>query len=153
VPEAAQAELDTFHFTNCSAHHAAFKQHWWLSLEDYLRGYADTLDVRACVFTGPVLSDDDPAYRDVQLPRAFWKVAVMRLADGGQLSATAYLVSQADLISNIEFVYGQFKTYQLPITQVQKLTGLQFRPLIKHDPLNTAKTEAFEVTSGDDVKL
>ena len=69
---------DTFHFTNCSPQHANLNQKIWVDLEDYLLDHAQEDDVRLTVFTGPVFKDDDPTYRGVQLPRRFWKVAVMR---------------------------------------------------------------------------
>ena len=69
----------------------------------------------------------------------------------GQLSATGYLLSQQDLIGNLEFVYGQFRTYQVPISQVEDETGLSF-DLFRLDPL--AMTEAKPqrvIESGTDI--
>ena len=56
-----------------------------------------TADLAVSVFTGPVLADDDDAYRGVQLPRQFWKVVAMVKQDGA-LSVTGYLLSQAALL-------------------------------------------------------
>ncbi|GAA1651690.1 DNA/RNA non-specific endonuclease [Saccharothrix algeriensis] len=140
LEDAKRAEKDTFFFTNATPQHIEFNQHLWLELEDYLLGHADTLDFRACVYTGPVFSEEDPEYRGVQLPRAFWKVAVMVHAETGKLTATAYTVSQADLITDIEFVFGQFKTYQVPIARIEELTGLRFGKLKNADPLAREET-------------
>ncbi|MGH9277971.1 MAG: DNA/RNA non-specific endonuclease [Acidimicrobiales bacterium] len=153
-PDAEQAERDTFFFTNSTPQHAQFNQRLWLELEDYLLDHADTLDFKACVFTGPVFDDDDKAYRGIQLPEAYWKVAVMVHAERQALSATAYVVSQADLISNIEFVFGQVKTYQVPIARVEALTGLGFGPLKDFDPLRQQEAlAAFEINASEDVRL
>lgn len=152
--EAATAEKDTFFYTNSTPQHSRFNQHLWLALEDYLLDHADTLDFRASVFTGPVFDDDDKAYRGVLLPQAFWKVAVMVHAERKQLTATAYIVSQADLLTNIEFVFGEFKTYQVPIRRIEALTGLRFGRLKDVDPLG--KQEAASVatlTSAADIRL
>ena len=91
------------------------------------------------VFTGPVLVTDDDPYRGVQLPRQFWKVLAMVKQDGA-LSATAYLLSQEQLIKGLEIVpeafsYGAYRTYQVPVHHVEDLTGLSFKSLADADPL------------------
>ncbi|WFE56376.1 DNA/RNA non-specific endonuclease [Micromonospora sp. WMMD712] len=151
---AKAANDDTFHFTNCSPQHEDFNQNktTWAGLEDYLLENADNLDLRVSVFTGPVLADDDDPYRGVQLPRQFWKVAAMVRADGA-LSATAYLLSQADLIAGLELVpaafsYGAYRTYQVPVNRVEALTRLSFGALRDADPL--ARLEGTGVREIDD---
>lgn len=129
-----RGELDTFFFTNCTPQIHYFNDTLWGDLEDYLLDNTDTLNFRACLFTGPRLADNDPEYRDVLIPTAYWKVAVMVHAERDELTATAYLVSQSDLLTHVEFAYGQFKTYQIPVTRVEAMTGLDFGPLTKHDP-------------------
>lgn len=151
--EAATAEADTFFYTNSSPQHARFNQHLWLSLEDHVLDSAATLGLRASVFTGPVLDPGDRLYRGVGLPRAFWKVAVAVHARGG-LSATGYLVSQADLVSGIEFVFGQFRTWQVPVRRIEALTGLRFGSLAGADPLGDLEgTAAVELTGADGITL
>ena len=59
---------------------------------------------------------------------------------GGELSATAYLLSQEQLIEGLEiapeaFSYGAYRTYQVPVAQIQDLTGLSFGSLVDADPL------------------
>ncbi|MFC5941392.1 DNA/RNA non-specific endonuclease [Micromonospora harpali] len=148
------ANDDTFHFTNCSPQHEDFNQNktTWAGLEDYLLENADNHDLKVTVFTGPVLADDDDRYRGVQLPRQFWKVAAMVKEDGA-LSATAYLLSQADLIAGLELVpeafsYGAYRTYQVPVTHVEALTRLSFGALRDADPL--ARLEGIGVREIDD---
>jgi endonuclease G len=77
---------------------------------------------------------DDRAYRGTLLPREFWKVVVMVKEETGELSATAYILSQANMLTDLEFVFGQFRTYQVPVTQLEKLTGLRFGRLKNFDP-------------------
>lgn len=134
--EAKRGAVETFFFTNCSPQVAAFNQQTWAGLEDYLLENADTLNFQASVFTGPVFDKRDKAYRGIQLPAAYWKVAVMIRAEPRTLSATGYLISQADLLTGIEFVYGGYKTYQVPLRQLEKLTDLSFGPLVDADPLS-----------------
>lgn len=139
-PQAKQGEQDTFFFTNCAPQHADFNQRLWLELENYLLDNADTRGFRATVFTGPVFDVDDPAYREVLLPQSFWKVAVMINDATGTLSATGYLVSQAGLLTDLEFVFGAFRTYQVPIRDIENWTGLSFGSLRTHDPLNATES-------------
>lgn len=73
---AEQANNDTFNYTNAAPQVDAFNQskELWNGLEDHILEYADAHDHRVVVLTGPVLDEDDPVYRDVGIPRMFWKV-------------------------------------------------------------------------------
>ena len=143
-PSAAAAKLandDTFHFTNCTPQHHDFNagQTLWAGLEDCILDNADNRNFRVSVFTGPVLAADDDRYRGVQLPRQFWKVVAM-VKQGGALSATAYLLSQEQLIKGLEispeaFSYGAYRTYQVPVRHIEDLTGLSFGTMTDADPL------------------
>lgn len=149
--DAVKANEHTFHFTNCSPQHKNFNQKAWLDLEDYLLDNARESNMKVSVFTGPVFREDDVNYRNAQIPDQFWKVAVM-VKDGTSLSATAYLQTQEDLIGgNLEFVYGQFETYQVPIAQIEELTGLDFGGLRKADPL--AEGQAARIQRREDIRL
>jgi endonuclease G len=167
-PDAATAKRandDTFHFTNCTPQHEDFNQNQttWAGLEDYILENAENRDLRVNVFTGPVLAADDDAYRGVLLPRQFWKVVTMVKASG-QLSATAYLLSQEKLLHDggfealpapapEEFSYGEYRTFQVPVAQVQQLTGLGFGALAAADPLaGLESTAAAAARPVDDVE-
>ncbi len=132
---------DTFHFTNCSPQHQDFNQHQslWAGLEDYILDNADNRDFKVSVFSGPVFAADDDAYRGVNLPRQFWKVVLM-VKESGALSGTAYLLSQEALIAGLEvapeaFSYGAYRTFQVPVRQIEELTRLSFGRLVGADPL------------------
>ncbi len=156
---AKTANDDTFHFTNCAPQHEDFNQNndTWAGLEDYLLQNADRENLRVTVFTGPVFAASDELYRGIQLPRQFWKIAVM--VKKKKLHATAYLLSQASLIKGLveaDFSYGRYKTFQVPITRVAKLTGLTFGKLPAADPLNKATESTAtlrEITALTDVRL
>jgi len=130
-PQAALANDDTFHFTNCSPQHSGMNQKTWLGLEDYILQNARVHSLRISVFTGPVLRDDDMVYRGVKIPKEYWKVVAFRTDD--RSSATAYLVSQGKLIEDLEFVFGRYKTYQVAIADVQEMAGLDFGDLRRFD--------------------
>jgi endonuclease G len=134
-PDAARANEHTFHFTNASPQHRNLNQKTWLNLEDYILDNAGRHDLRVTVFTGPVFRDDDTVYRGrYRIPAEFWKVVAMVKPDGA-LSATAYLQTQKNLIDNLEFAYGSYKTYQVPVARIEHLTDLDFGSLRGADPL------------------
>jgi endonuclease G len=161
------ANDDTFHFTNCTPQHHDFNagKTLWGGLEDYILKNADALDFKVSVFTGPVLSQNDDAYRGVKLPRQYWKVVVM-VKEDGKPSATAYLLSQASLLQGIgeeaftpedveAFSYGAYKTFQVPVRRIEKLTGLNFGQLRKYDPKDHLESdmEGLESLDVDESKL
>jgi endonuclease G, mitochondrial len=152
---------DTYHFTNCTPQHAEFNQRQtsWAGLEDYILENAETADVKVSVFSGPVFADDDEEYRGVKLPRQFWKVVVMRKVSG-DLSATAYLLSQEEMIRGLEvaleeFSYGEYRTFQVPVERVAELTELDFGDLSSFDPLagREATTAAREIPTPESIVL
>ncbi|MBD8497947.1 DNA/RNA non-specific endonuclease [Paenibacillus sp. CAU 1523] len=140
--DAATANEDTFHFTNCSPQHELLNQgkSMWLGLEDYILNHTKNNSLKATIFTGPVFRENDILYRGVKIPEEFWKVAVM-VKDDGELSATAYLVSQKQLISNLEAAaFGAFLTFQVKVSMIEALTGLNFGELHNHDPLEQSES-------------
>jgi endonuclease G len=133
--DAARANEDTFHFTNASPQHRNLNQKIWLELEDYILGKAGADDLDVTVFTGPVFRDDDMVYRgQYRIPAEFWKVVAMVSPDGA-LSATAYLQTQKNMLDDLEFAYGSYKTYQVPVERIEHLTDLDFGHLREADPL------------------
>jgi len=143
-PNADQAERDTFHYPNSCPQHKNLNRKTWNDLEDYIYKNLQRDDMKVTVFTGPVLAGDDALFHGVQLPKEFWKVVVIR-RDDGKLSATGYLLSQEDMIEGLEFVYGEFRTYQVAVALIEKKTGLDFGSLRTFDPrAKTATLEAVE---------
>ena len=132
------ANNDTFSFTNSCPQIASLNQGIWNDLEDYVLNNADERNLKVSVFTGPVFRDDDPIYRNTRIPRDFWKVVVMVRTDG-KLSATAYMLSQRQLLGDLEeapeFVFGRYRTYQVKVAHVESLTELSFGNLRTFDPI------------------
>jgi endonuclease G, mitochondrial len=150
---AKKANKDTFHFTNCAPQHSELNQKNWLDLENYILNNAENSILKVTVFTGPVFRVDDIIYRGVQIPAEFWKIAVIVKKDGN-LSATAYLQTQKNLIENFEFAYGEYKTYQVPISKIETLTGLDFEDLRDHDPINQLESKTgYVIEDSVDIKL
>ena len=134
------ANEDTFHFTNCSPQHKDLNQKTWLGLEDYILRNADVHDLKVNVFTGPVFNKNDLIYRGKYLiPSEFWKVVTIIKNDDHSISSTAYLQTQKQLIEDLKFVFGEYKTYQVQIEKIESLTGLDFGNLRDFDPLSKRK--------------
>jgi endonuclease G, mitochondrial len=139
---AKAASDDTFHFTNCAPQHADFNRNasLWAGAENVILNHATNEKFKVSVFTGPVFTDEDEEYRGVKLPRQFWKVVVMAKSPG-LLSATGLLLSQESLIDGFEravkeeFSLGAFSTFQVQVSEIERLTGLSFGELSKFDQL------------------
>ena len=139
---ARRANLETFAYPNAAPQASAFNQGelLWVGLEDHVLEYARTQGSRLSVLTGPVLADDDPVYRGVGIPRLFWKVAAWS-PDTGRLSATAFVVDQSPFVTRLQAApqdvepLGPFRTFQVPVADVEHLTGLDLGPLVAADVL------------------
>ncbi|GGA18473.1 DNA/RNA non-specific endonuclease [Psychrobacillus lasiicapitis] len=150
---AERANKDTFHFTNCAPQQSKLNQKTWLDLENYILDNAENSNLKVTVFTGPVFRMDDIIYRGVQIPAEFWKIAVIVKKDGN-LSATAYLQTQKNLIEDLEFAFGEYKTYQVPISKIEETTGLDFEDLRNYDPINQLEsTIGYVIDAPEDIKL
>jgi endonuclease G len=77
------------------------------------------------VLTGPVLDAEDPLYKGVRLPLAYWKVFAYDRGESGPATA-AYLLDQAELIQELlrrEAVF-QPGTYRIRLEELHDRTGL-----------------------------
>lgn len=130
------ANDDTFHFTNCSPQHERFNQgqNLWQGVENFLLDRATGADQRLTVLTGPVFREDDPEYRGIRVPLEYWKVAVL-VGDDGQLNSLAFLVTQEDLIRPVveEAAIDTARTFQTSVSEIERITGLDFGRLRTHD--------------------
>jgi endonuclease G len=147
---AKTANDDTFHFTNCSPQHSRFNQgkNLWQGLENYLLDTANNEERRISLFTGPIFEDDDPTHAGVQIPRRFWKIAAWVRPDGS-MGAAGFIVSQEELLQSmgLESAAEQVaRTFQEKISEIEKLTGLDFGKLRTLDTLRrgAAPLEAVE---------
>ncbi len=148
---ATEAAKSTFFFSNCAPQVGDLNRKEWRVLEDYIlkKESANVKDsLKICVFTGPVLSDDDPFFankikgQDVRIPTLFWKL-VYFTDDGKTLNRVGFLMGQKKLLldrgivtppeEELEAVkhfddYEDASTYQVNIALIETLTGLQFSP-------------------------
>lgn len=143
-PDAAQANEETFVYTNAAPQAAAFNQgeNLWAGVEDHVLSYARVNGLHLSVFTGPVFADDDPLYRGVEIPRLFWKIAAWVTGDDQQLASAGFVLDQTPSLDQIDLEsltatdvppLGPFRTFQVPVEQIAELTGLDLGALIAAD--------------------
>ena len=93
---------------------------------------------RACVFTGPVFTEDDPEHKNgpneqpINIPAGFWKVISVEL--GGAMRSAGFLVWQRDYDSEVPLPFAPVLE-QVRLTTIEVLTGLTFPALRRFDPL------------------
>jgi len=142
--DARTATEATFVYPNAAPQASVFNQSkdLWLGLEDHVLQYADATAQRVSVFTAPVLADGDPEYRGLLIPRRFYKVAAWVTADGGpiQLASAGFVLDQSELIDAVIDGVGAapltgFRTFQVPVGDIETLAGIGLGPLIAADVL------------------
>jgi endonuclease G len=138
--EAEQANVDSFFFTNITPQLDDFnqsRQHGlWGELENAIYDDVDVEHLRISVFGGPVFKDTDFPYKDVLVPRSFWKV--IAYVEQGELKAKAYVLTQDDLEAKLESLgLEPFKLYQLALSELGPLTGLDYGALAQADTMKT----------------
>jgi len=111
-----------------------------LSLEDFVLDNTRRVGERASVFTGPVFRDDDPVYRGIAIPLAFWKVIAF-IHDDGRPSASAYLIEQDVDLDRVSILFGPFKTYQRSVASIAEMTRLDFGDLPVRDGFSNEERE------------
>jgi endonuclease G len=140
----------TFHFPNSVPQAERLNTGIWKALESYIVDEATTLrNKKICVFTGPLLRDDDPAYvadPNFQIPLLFYKVIIFPTSRG--LRSTAFMMSherkmEEDNLFLLSRLEGPFrpleaakkpffkdfkyrKVFQVNIKYLEEHTGLNF---------------------------
>jgi endonuclease G len=90
--------------------------------------------LKAVVIAGPVLDLADPVYREVQIPRSFWKIVVLDHG-GGSYVAAGYILSQGLKIEGgqVEGASLEFDPInsRVPISEIERRTGLDFGDVLR----------------------
>lgn len=142
-PEATQANADSMFFTNITPQAADFNKPLpntlnkglWGELEDTVFDEIPSLDDRRLsVFGGPVLdSEKDFPFKDVLIPRSFWKIVAY--SEAGTLRARAFVLTQLDLEHRVREAvpWDDFNVYRHRIAELQDLIRIDFGPLADAD--------------------
>jgi endonuclease G len=138
--EAERANLDSFFFTNITPQLDDFNQTrlhgLWGELEDAIYADVDVDDLRISVFGGPLFKDADLRFRNVLVPRSFWKV--IAYVEAGSLKAKAFVLTQDDLEAKLESLgLEPFKLYQITLTDLGNQTRLNHGELAQADTMRT----------------
>lgn len=90
------------------------------------------------VFSGPIFKDSDPMYKGVKVPLEFYKV-ILWISDENKLKATAFKLSQRDLVADIDFEdigidrNFDFLHLQCSLKSLQEETQINFEKLFEFD--------------------
>ena len=144
---------DTFHWTNCTPQHEQFNRHMfeykgiWGGLENHIASQARFVDRKLILFSGPILSEDDPS-RDfgsgyeVQVPMAFWKVVIVaeEVSGNRRLRAYGFILDQTDAIQQFgwegRFRAGVFEEQQVSLATITQQSRVEFEQVLHEaDPL------------------
>jgi endonuclease G, mitochondrial len=132
LSEAGKANKDSFFFTNIAPQMDDFNQSGkgglWGRLEDAVFDNTDVENLKVSLIGGPVFREDDREFRDVKLPKEFWKVIVF--VEDKKLKAKGFLLTQnLDPLELLEL--DQFKVHQLGLTEIEERCGLTFSASLK----------------------
>ncbi|WP_049644331.1 DNA/RNA non-specific endonuclease [Candidatus Rhodobacter oscarellae] len=125
---AERAERTAYYYTNATPQHEEFNRRTWRELENGISSFLENGGLKATVFSGPVLSEADPIYRDVQIPLAYWKVLITEI--DGIPSAVGYVLRQTIAVDGDELT-GAAEPFdvvnsQVSIAEIEEITGLDF---------------------------
>jgi endonuclease G, mitochondrial len=171
---AQKAADSTFFYTNAVPQHKDLNQKIWKSLEDYILNTETRKEsLKVCVFTGPVLSTNDPAFitpvrgEKILLPTIFWKVVIYPKSDG-KLYRVGFLMSQKKLLEEHGIVeksptliaedqrfmeFEDAETYQVNISLIEQLADLKLPAAIdSYTDNRSIKLVLKEIDISDELK-
>ena len=135
--EAERANSDSFFYTNIAPQHELFNQSrrhgLWGKLENAVLEDVDVENIKISVMGGPIFRDDDPEYRDVQIPRDFWKLLAYRDTADGEFKVAAYILSQREFVPTEVLELDMFRLYQASLGKLSEETSLNFDALTDFD--------------------
>ncbi|MEL7039530.1 MAG: DNA/RNA non-specific endonuclease [Cyanobacteria bacterium J06592_8] len=131
--EAKHASDETFYYSNVSLQHANYNQDEWLALENWVFDLNLDSNGKITVFTGPVYGEfprtiTPPGREPALIPSAFFKVVCFVNKDTNDLDVRAFLMLQdKEALTDKEgHEMFNFQNYQVTITEIENLTGLEF---------------------------
>lgn len=136
--DAAIAERESDHWSNIAPQHENLHDDAWGSVEDWMLERVEGGKHRACVFNGPVFTEDDPEHinrpgeEPIQIPAGFWKVISVEVE--GAMRSAAFLLWQRDYDNPNPLPFTPVLE-QVRLTTIEVLTGLTFPELRMFDPL------------------
>lgn len=141
--EAARGEADSFHFTNCTPQVPTLNKQWWAKVENHVLDTANANDQQISVFSGCIFTKDDPLYRKVRIPLAYWKVVAWTVGKSKpKPRSLAFFVKQDEAVAKLlktkgvqplavelDKVPAAIQGYQTTLVELEGQTGLSFGAL------------------------
>jgi len=125
--EAQKGNKDSFFFTNITPQMDDFnqsaKQGLWGRLENAVLEDVDVDNLKVSIYGGPVFNADDRVFRDVAIPREFYK-AIAFVVDG-ELRCSAFLLTQ-NLVLAEALDLDEFRVFQVSLTELEKRVSFTF---------------------------
>ena len=133
LDEAQKANRDSFYFTNIAPQMNTFNQGSrggiWGELEDAVFQSVEVQDLKVSIIAGPVFDENDRPYRDVKIPREFFKV--IAFSEGNAVKARAFLLTQnLDQLESLDL--AEFKVYQVSLTEIESRCEFYFPTVLKN---------------------
>ncbi len=133
IQQAQRASDDTFFFSNSCLQHENLNQDEWLALEDWVKDLALTENGKITCFTGPIYGDNDrtikPTGRELaRIPAGFFNITCFINKNTNKLEVRAFIMLQDSISLKDKKGKKLFnnQNYQVTITEIERLTGLQF---------------------------
>lgn len=135
--EARRANKESFYFPNITPQMDHFNQGKiggiWGRLEDAIFEEVDVDGLRVSVFGGPIFRTDDRVYRDVKIPREFFKV--LAFVESGKLRSKAFILTQN--LDQLELLdLNEFKVFEVTLGEIEQRCGFLF-------PANLKRADGF----------
>jgi endonuclease G, mitochondrial len=132
LAEAKKANKDSFFFSNITPQMDNFNQGnlggLWGRLEDAIFDEVDVDNLKVSVFGGPVFRSDDRVFRNIKIPREFYKVIVFE--EGGALKTKGFLLTQN--LDELEVLdLNEFKVFEVSLTEIGQRCGFTFPSNLK----------------------
>lgn len=137
--EAQQANRDSFYFTNITPQLDDFNQSGsggvWGQLENAIYEDVKVENLRLSVMGGPIFKGTDFLYRQVLIPRSFWKLLAYVDESSSKMTVRAFVLTQDDLEGKLESLgLDEFKVFEVTIADLEARTSLDFGALKNFAP-------------------
>lgn len=141
--DAQRASDETFYYSNACLQHENLNQDEWLSLEDWVLELELDVDGLISEFTGPIYGDFGRSISLVGMepaiiPTGFFKIVCFKNKQTQQLDVRAFIMYQDEEALKDKSGKKVFnnQTYQVTVTEIERLTGLIFDDAVyENNPL------------------
>lgn len=135
---AKRASNDSCSYANASMQHENFNQDEWRVPEKIVQHFDKDKNGKINIFTGPVFTQTDRWYtrrtlnESVRIPSGFWKVIIYIGKTSNKIESQAYVMYQDAnfLIDKRGRHTLDIRNYQVTITEIEQLTGLEFDEIL-----------------------